>query len=160
VRSRAGHKSQEVERAMREAATLCKRRGGGMTPLRQKALTLLLEADGPTKAYDLLTRLRDDGGAKPPTVYRTLGFLLKMGLIHRVESLQAYAPCRDWSHDHAPAFLICDACGAVEEIDVGESLVSFTRESRRVGFKAGAAVVEIRGACATCVQVASSPRPN
>ena len=36
---------------------------------------------GPAKAYDLLEHLGDDGAAKPPSVYRSLDFLLEMGLV-------------------------------------------------------------------------------
>ena len=89
--------------------------------------------------------------AKPPTVYRTLDFLLEMGLIHRIESLQAFAPCRHWWHGHAAGFLICDLCGAAEELDVDGSLRKLSHEAAGVGFQTRAAVIEIRGICHSCV---------
>ena len=47
--------------SLKEAEVLCGQRGGKLTPLRKKVLTLLLESEGPAKAYDLLEHLGDDG---------------------------------------------------------------------------------------------------
>ena len=55
---------------------------------------MILDAASPTGAYELLDRLRETRrGAAPPTVYRTLDFLLEQGLIHRVERLSAFVGC-------------------------------------------------------------------
>ena len=70
--------------SLKEAETLCSQRGGKLTPLRRKVLTLLLESEGPAKAYDLLEHLGDDGAAKPPSVYRSLDFLLEMHYLLRI----------------------------------------------------------------------------
>lgn len=133
-----------------EAATLCADRDGNLTPLRKKVLKLLLEADRPSKAYDLLQHLREDGEAKPPTIYRTLEFLVEMGLAHRLETLQAYVPCGHWKHDHTAVFLICEMCGEVSELDSTDSLRKLGQEAGSVGFKASNAVVEVRGVCSKC----------
>ena len=53
----------------------------------------------------------------PITVYRALDFLMANGLVHRIESRNAYLAC---AHDHDAAalvaFLICERCGSVGEI--------------------------------------------
>jgi Fur family zinc uptake transcriptional regulator len=36
--------------SLREAEALCEQRGGKLTPLRKRVLTLLLESEGPAKA--------------------------------------------------------------------------------------------------------------
>lgn len=136
--------------ALSEAEDLCRKRGGVLTPLREKVLNLLLESKRPAKAYDLLEMLRKDGPAKPPTVYRALDFLLDMGLVHRIESLQAFAPCRHWAHEHSPAFLICNVCGSMEELDLDASFRKLAQEADSVGFKTRSTVVEGRGTCANC----------
>src|SRR5690606_14456498 len=76
------------------ATALCDRRGSRLTELRRLVLGLILDADAPTGAYDLLERLRAHrGAAAPPTVYRALDFLLEQGFIHRIERLSAFVGC-------------------------------------------------------------------
>lgn len=149
-RRRSGCVPLNLEDRLKEAERACAIRDGIFTPLRRKILTFLLESERPVKAYALLKRLKNDQGAQPPTVYRTLDFLREMGLVHRIESLQAFVPCRHWKHGHAAAFLICDSCGAVAEFDAVESLRKLNQAAAGVKFKARDAVVEVRGACPEC----------
>jgi Fur family zinc uptake transcriptional regulator len=65
----------------------------------------------------LLDQLRDDGFRAPLQVYRALDTLMKGGLVHRLESLNAFVACAE-PHDHShrmTAFAICDTCGQVME---------------------------------------------
>lgn len=135
---------------LRQAEKLCEQRGGRLTPLRRKVLTLLLESEGPAKAYDLLSQLGDDGAAKPPSVYRSLDFLLEMGLAHRIESLNAFVACGHWDHGHAAVFLICDSCGSAGELHAGDSVKKLTQEVEATKFKMRNAVIEVRGRCPDC----------
>lgn len=141
---------ENLDESLRQAERLCEERGGKLTPLRRKVLTLLLESDGPAKAYDLLANIEDDGSAKPPSVYRSLDFLLEMGLAHRIESLNAFIACGHWAHGHAAVFLICDACGAADELHAHDSVTKLAAEVAAVNFKMRSAVIEVRGACARC----------
>lgn len=133
-----------------QAEALCEKRGGRLTPLRKKVLTLLLQSPGPAKAYDLLAQLGDDGSAKPPSVYRSLDFLLEMGLAHRIESLNAFVACGHWDHGHAAVFLICEECGMAGELHAHDSVRKLGQEVASVNFKMRSAVIEIRGQCAAC----------
>jgi len=136
--------------SLKEAEALCEERGGRLTPLRKKVLTLLLESGGPAKAYDLLEQLGDDGAAKPPSVYRSLDFLLEMGLAHKIESLNAFVACGHWKHGHAAVFLICDTCGVAGELHAHDSVKKLAQEVESVKFQMRSAVIEIRGLCRTC----------
>ncbi|MEQ1607958.1 MAG: transcriptional repressor [Hyphomonadaceae bacterium] len=136
--------------ALREAEDLCGRRGGALTPLRRQVLTFLLESDRPIKAYDMLQRLRDDRSAKPPTIYRTLDFLIEMGLAHRIESLNAFVPCGHWDHGHAAVFLLCEGCGSAGELHAGETYKKLAQDVSSVNFKMRTAVIEVRGLCLAC----------
>lgn len=62
---------------------------------RRRTYELLLEAGCPVKAYDLISTYAQAGErlAKPPTIYRALDFLLAQGLVHRLESLNAFLAC-------------------------------------------------------------------
>lgn len=137
--------------SLKEAEALCEARGGRLTPLRKKVLTLLLESEGPAKAYDLLEQMGDeDGAAKPPSVYRSLDFLLEMGLAHKIESLNAFVACGHWKHGHAAVFLICDKCGTAGELHAGDSVKKLGQEVESVKFRMRSAVIEIRGLCKDC----------
>ena len=103
-----------LQRALGLAETRCLENQERLTAPRRRVLELLLEAHAPLKAYDLIAVFGQTGApAKPPTVYRALEFLERLGFAHRIESLNAYVPCRlEGEAPHSAAFLICDCCGA------------------------------------------------
>ncbi|TYR31537.1 transcriptional repressor [Mesorhizobium microcysteis] len=116
-------------------------------------LDTLAKADGPLSAYTILDRLRADGFRAPLQVYRALEKLLGFGLVHRLESLNAFVACAH-PHCHAHgliAFAICEDCGQVDEFSdevVRERLGAWSSQN---GFKAEKTTVEIRGHCASCL---------
>ncbi|MFD0386698.1 transcriptional repressor [Tistrella bauzanensis] len=78
----------------------------------------MLQGHEPVRAYDVLDRLKDErSGAAPPTVYRALDFLLEQGLVHRIESMNAFVGCGLAGRVHSGQFLICDSCGRVAELN-------------------------------------------
>jgi len=136
--------------SLRQAEIICEQRGGRLTPIRRKVLSLLLEAPGPAKAYDLLQQLDGDGAPKPPTVYRSLDFLQEMGLAHRIETLNAFVACGHWKHSHAAIFLICEGCGSAGELHAGNSVKKLQQEVEGVRFQMKNATIEVRGLCEAC----------
>jgi Fur family transcriptional regulator, zinc uptake regulator len=79
---------------IRQVERHCKEQGLRLTPTRRRVLEMVLAADGPVKAYDLLDQLKaEQPGAAPPTVYRALEFLLENHFIHRLETLNAFVSC-------------------------------------------------------------------
>src|ERR1700709_1374968 len=83
-----------LRRAVPMADDYCRERGQKLTPIRKTVLELLLSAGRATKAYTLLDEMRAmHPNASPPTVYRALDFLLSAGLIHRIESINAFTVC-------------------------------------------------------------------
>jgi len=135
-----------VTSALKHAETHCAERGMRMTPLRRSVLALLVEAGEPVKAYDLLDQMRSaDGAAKPPTVYRSLDFLMGVGLAHKVEALNAYIACAH-CHDTGGAELyICGNCGSVDERHGAPE-----PQNAPEGFKTDRSVVEHYGLCTNC----------
>ena len=135
------------------AAQACAQQGAQLTELRRRVLALVLEADGPSTAYQLLDRLKQTRkGAAPPTIYRALDFLVAQRLVHKVERLNAFVPCVEAAHHHLHPvqFLICRHCGTVAEIEDRAVAHALERAARREGFHPGTAVVELEGTCATC----------
>src|SRR5215467_8907854 len=113
-----GLKGQALSRALGAAEARCVETQERLTAPRRRVLELLLEADAPLKAYDLIATFGEAGApAKPPTVYRALEFLERLGFAHRIESLNAYVACRQGPDAHAAAFLICDCCGDTREVE-------------------------------------------
>ncbi len=97
---------------------------GRLTEPRRRVLELLLTASRPLKAYDLVERFHPDRRvAMPATVYRALEFLEKMALVHRLATVKSYVACDRDVHVHA-AFLICECCGASQEISAPRDDVS------------------------------------
>ena len=95
-----------IESAMREAESICQEKGLRFTELRREVLRLIWLSHIPTKAYDILEKLKGKAwSAKPPTVYRALDFLLETGLVHKLDSINAYIGC---SHprEHAGCCLL------------------------------------------------------
>lgn len=133
------------------AAQACSRQGARLTELRRRVLCLILEAECPLTAYQLLDRLKETHkGAVPPTIYRALDFLMEQRLIHKVERLNAFIPCAETGHQHPVQFLICRECGRVAEIDNRTSTKALEHAAEREGFHLRNAVVEIEGTCAAC----------
>ena len=139
-----------LAQALEQADTRCGAGGQRLTTPRRRVLELLLGAEGPVKAYDLIASFGAGGeAAKPPTVYRALEFLERQGFAHRIESLNAYVACRLGADTHAAAFLICDCCGATREIEpVGAELLAATAE--RDGYVVTSLTIEAHGLCAPC----------
>jgi Fe2+/Zn2+ uptake regulation proteins len=137
-----------LRQALGAAEARCLETQERLTPPRRRVLELLLGAEAPLKAYDLIAAFGEDGEpAKPPTVYRALEFLERLGFAHRIESLNAYVPCRI-EGGHAAAFLICECCGAAEEFDpdFGPQLEA----ADKAGYAVRAVTLEARGLCPAC----------
>lgn len=147
--SRPGLHGPALGVALGDAERHCQTADQRLTAPRRRVLELLLQADGPQKAYDLIAAFGADGApAKPPTVYRALDFLERQGFAHRIESLNAYVPCRIEAPGHRAAFVICDCCGATTEFqpDFGPPLAG----AEAAGYAVRDVMLEARGLCAAC----------
>jgi Fur family zinc uptake transcriptional regulator len=112
----------------------------------------LTRAEAPLSAYTVLDRLRDEGFRAPLQVYRALDKLQEMGLVHRLESLNAFVACPH-PHDHKNAlvaFAICDRCGKVDEFCDEMVEERLGRWGREHSFAAQKTTIEIRGTCRDC----------
>lgn len=143
-----------VSDTMTAAEARCASEGLRLTPVRRRVLEILLAEHRAMGAYDILARLRAEGlGSQPPVAYRALDFLVGHGFAHRVERLNAFVACGEPAQDHAAAFLICRACGAVAEARLEDGALpggGLGRAAREAGFVAEGAVVEVTGLCARC----------
>jgi Fur family zinc uptake transcriptional regulator len=140
-----------IEDALAEAESLCSERGARLTELRRRVLELVWTSHAPVGAYDLLSRLGDDGRkAAPPTVYRALDFLLDQGLVHRIESLNAFIGCPSPKAAHSGQFLLCTGCGTAAEIVDSGIQAALTGAAGKAGFRPAHVTLEIKGLCRRC----------
>ncbi|MDD5462946.1 MAG: transcriptional repressor [Methylococcales bacterium] len=143
--------SECVSEALGTAEHLCIERGVQLTPIRHKVLELIWESHKAVKAYELLDSLKpQQQAAKPATIYRALDFLIEQGLIHRVESLNAFIGCRCSGHQHEQLLLICKHCHEVEERPASGVMSALSQEFRQAGFTVHSKAIEIHGICAKC----------
>lgn len=140
-----------VSRVLDEATARAEAGGARFTPVRRRALEILVESHVALGAYDLLKRLDAEGfGAQPPVAYRALDFLVAHGFAHRIERLNAFVACMHPAEGHEPAFIICRACRAVaERIDDGPD-GPLDRGAAALGFEIERKVVEAEGLCPKC----------
>ncbi|MGD9164765.1 MAG: Fur family transcriptional regulator, partial [Chromatiales bacterium] len=147
---RHNHKSCRSQ-ALLEAESYCRSNGLRLTALRRRVLELVWSGHQPMGAYALLERLVSEGRkAAPPTVYRSLEFLLQHGLIHRIASLNAYIGCIHPGSDHEAQFFICEGCGQAAEIGNPSIESAIARHAKRLGFSIARQTIEIAGTCANC----------
>ncbi|MGZ5050780.1 MAG: transcriptional repressor [Methylobacter sp.] len=140
-----------VNEALGTAERLCVVRGVQLTPIRHQVLELIWESHKAVKAYELLERIKPlQGGAKPATIYRALDFLLEQGLVHRVESLNAFIGCCSSGHQHEQLLLICNRCNEVEERPAPDVMQALAQEFDQAGFSVHHKAIEIHGVCAKC----------
>ncbi|MDR1489256.1 MAG: transcriptional repressor [Desulfovibrio sp.] len=143
--------SESAVRSLREAEEICARNGLRLTRLRRGILELLLSADGPVKAYDLIERMRDKGERlTPATIYRTLDFLLRYGMAHRINSLNAFVPCTGSHDEHALLMFVCSECRRVEELEDPVLYESMRARFDELGMSLRDNCIEIQGRCRKC----------
>jgi len=148
----AGHDHDScVSGAIATAERLCRERGLRFTALRRRVLALVWDSHKPIGAYDILDKLGGEGkAAAPPTVYRALDFLIEAGLVHRLDSLNAFIGCPDPARSHAGQFLICRRCRTVVELDDREIDSVVVEKAERLGFTAVHQMLEVQGICGKC----------
>lgn len=145
----------EIEAAIKNAEKISNDFGERFTEPRKKVLECLLSNPIPQKAYDILANISShDKNVKPPTVYRALEFLTRIGIIHKIESDATYFICshaKHCDHDtHVPLFLICNICGNVVENHLIKVEELIENSAKSLGFKTQKIVIEARGICSKC----------
>ena len=126
----------------------------GLTKKQALVRNLLGKTKGPLSAYAILNQLHDSGFRGPVQVYRALEKLMELGLVHRLESLNAFVACQQRTCDHQSKktimFTICEICGSVQEL-VNNGLEHLVRSLEKdIDFLTNRSVIELKGICSTC----------
>lgn len=128
---------------------LLHRAGLRSTPQRLAVLSSLAGRDDLVTAQDLHHEMRRRGDAPGlATIYRTLAALADAGEVDTFPrgGEQAFRLCRDAHHHH----LVCESCGAVEEVEAEEVEAWVARVARRRGFAVTGHTADVYGVCSAC----------
>ena len=144
-----------MEKNIQEAEQYCKENGLNFTPVRRKVLEILLNKNTAIGAYEILDLLREAGFKnQPPVAYRALDFLVQNGFAHKIEQLNSFIGCTHPGKDHSPAFMICRNCDSVSEEEALIRNFSVSQIASKAGFTVEKAVIEARGLCHSCADLA------
>jgi len=123
-----------------------------LTKNQQLVFNLLKEEGVKMSAYQILDKLRGSGFSAPPTVYRALDFLISKGIVHKIESLNAFIAC-DHNHEGEDSvfFEICNDCGETREYSDKKIYSQIHKHTERKNFKITKTTVEIHGQCEDCM---------
>jgi Fur family zinc uptake transcriptional regulator len=135
------------------AERTCERRGSKLTGQRRDILSCVAQGHSAVGAYDIIERMAERGNRPAPiTIYRALDFLLAHGLVHKIESRNAFVACSH-SHEGQPAaLLICESCGTVAELDAPEIFSRVDEKARAQNFTPAHTLIEMSGTCGACVK--------
>jgi Fur family transcriptional regulator, zinc uptake regulator len=150
-RQTARDEARGFQSAVATAERICASRQVKLTPLRRRVFEIVWRQREAIGAYEILTQLakgREKAG--PPTVYRALEFLREVGLVHRLDTLNAFVACDRPEHTHAGQFLVCKVCRRVAEIEDSAPNRMVQEEARLRGFRLEIPSIEIRTVCYQC----------
>ena len=140
-----------IESAMHEAESICREKGLRFTELRREVLRLIWISHVPAKAYDILEKLKGKAwSAQPPTVYRALDFLLETGLVHKLDSINAYIGCSHPRKQNECYFLICTDCNEAKEYSSPELSNAMELTLDKNSFRPRKVTLEVLGRCGEC----------
>ena len=140
-----------IHKALKQARDLCEQQGARLTKVRMRVLELIWQSHKPMGAYELLPLLAQEGfNSAPPTFYRALDFLLELGLIHRLSSINAYVGCTHPQNSHPVCFFICNCCGRAQELE-NDKLSAMARQVEQLlGVTIQQQLTELSGICSGC----------
>jgi Fur family zinc uptake transcriptional regulator len=128
-----------------------KGRPAGLTKNEKLLWDVLATQDGPLKAYEILDLLKEKGVRAPMTVYRALDGLEDKGVIHKLDAMKAFVRCNHEGPHEVQAFLVCEICSFVKEIEIDAVATGIVPIVRRAGFDMHVARLEVRGVCDNCI---------
>lgn len=141
-----------MEHAIARAKQVCEARGIRLTALREAVLGVLTGSHKALGAYEIIDRMNEQGRRLAPiSVYRIIDVLVEAGLVHRLESKNAYFACLS-RHENASSMvvLLCEACNRVAEAEAPEAWGAIKAITHDTGFSVSATVLEIQGQCPDC----------
>lgn len=141
-----------IEKAVAHARQVCEAKGIRLTALREAVLRVLTASHKALGAYEIIERMNEQGRRLAPiSVYRIIDVLVEAGLVHRLESRNAYFACLS-QHENSASMvvLLCEACNRVAETEAPAAWGAIKAITQDTGFSVSATVLEIQGQCPDC----------
>lgn len=146
------HRKVDAEHLIGKVQELSKARGERMTDVRRDVLVALSRLKEPRSAYQILAELNKKRSPKlsAMSLYRTLDFLIDLGVVIKLESQNAYQLCAGHDHDHSHLMMICDGCGGMQDVDDASVAKKLQNLAEKHGHVLKHHVIELHGSCAKC----------
>lgn len=145
---------ERVKTSIEQATAIFAEKNIRFTELRRKVFEEIASTLSSVGAYEVLDRLAKKGTRLAPiSVYRALDALLEAGVVHRLESKNAYFACRRLHQPRTgrrPMFLSCEKCGVVQEVDGDEIFQAIDAAAHSAEFEPRVRFVEVSGTCQDC----------
>jgi Fur family zinc uptake transcriptional regulator len=144
--------------ALNRARLRCSEQGVKWTVLREQVFRQIATSHKPVSAYDLIESLASQGKRLAPvSIYRILAVLQSVGLVHRLETRNAYFACMA-EHARPPqtVIFVCEECERVAEAEAPEALRAISNSTDRGHFHIRNTVLEVSGLCAECHKAAAA----
>jgi Fur family zinc uptake transcriptional regulator len=141
-----------VNNALSRAQARCLEMGIKWTALREQVFRHVALSHRPVSAYDLIDSLAKKGKRLAPvSIYRILDVLRSAGLVHRLESRNAFFACMT-DHPNEPRTItfVCDECERVTEVEAPDALSAIIKSTKAGDFHARNTMVEVSGVCSEC----------
>jgi Fur family zinc uptake transcriptional regulator len=135
------------------AETAFREQGLRLTELRRLVLEEVASSHKAIGAYDVLERLFAKEGRRlaPISVYRALDTLVAAGVVHRLESRNAYFACHaGHAANRRQIVFSCEQCGAVAEVSETQVFNGIAKAADTLGFHMTQVLVEVSGTCMAC----------
>ena len=115
-------------------------------------LNIIKKSSKNLSAYQILDKFQKIKKVHPTTVYRSLDFLIKKGIIHKSNINKTFMMCRNshhHKHDQNTLLAICKKCGKTEEL-LKKIFLPIIKISRLKKFDLSYFDLEILTKCKSC----------
>lgn len=143
----------EHSHSLEDVDALLVEHGLRRTPQRQATLAAIVASDGHATAEEIVQRVRRKlPTVSPSTIYRTLSSLEDVGVVchaHLGHTASVYHLGTSGLHQH----LVCESCGAIQEVE--DAIVApFSKAlTKRYGFTADFTHFAVLGECSNCTGI-------
>ena len=148
-----------INAALQLAREICQKNKVNMTPTKEQVLKLIWQSHRPIGAYQIQDQLAkiSHKAVAPPTVYRALQFLTKLGLVHKIPSLNSFIGCPFPNSPQSNLFLICEGCGNIAEASCSSVDLVLQKTCRDSNFNLNSKTIELLGLCFLCSESKTTP---
>ncbi len=126
-------------------------RGYKVTRPRREVLDAVERAMAPVSPYDISRIVQQRGKhLDHVTIYRVLGLLCSLNLVHKVLSRGGFVKCDLLDEPGCHRFLVCRQCGVLQEFTDEALCYQESQIARRMGFHSEYHLTESSGLCHRC----------